>query len=145
MPKLTTLINKITQDHPKLKLESGERFAFHPPNTIFYDEQSGSERPDLLILHELGHYLNGNQDYTSDIALLRIESEAWETAKKLTKKYKIKWDEDFAQDRLDSYRDWMHSASLCSFCNINGYQDTNGLYHCPLCNKKWPRQEIPED
>ena len=145
MQKLTLLINKLSLDYPEISLKIGERFAFRPPNTIFYNEENLQERPDLLLLHELGHYLNGNQDYTSDIALLRIESEAWETAKKLAKKYKIKWDEDFVQDRLDSYRDWMHNASLCSVCNINGYQDTNGLYHCPLCNKKWPRKEIPAD
>lgn len=137
MQKLANLISKIQQDYPDLQIESGERFTFRPPNTIFYDESNTEDRLDLLILHELGHYLNHNEDYSSDIALLRIESEAWNRAKGLTKKYKIKWDEDFAQDHLDSYRDWLHQASLCPICNINGYQDTNGLYHCPLCSKKW--------
>jgi hypothetical protein len=134
MQKLSTLLKKLQSDHPELLFQKGERFTFHPPNTIFYCTKS--ERPDLQLLHELGHYLDSDQDYTSDIALLRIESNAWTTAKKLAKKYAIKWDEDFAQAKLDSYRDWLHNVSLCSVCQINGYQ-SGAYYHCPLCGKSW--------
>lgn len=134
MSKLNALIKQLQADHPELLFEANERFTFHPPNTIYYN--ADIERPDLQILHELGHYLDNDADYTSDIALLRIESNAWATAKKLAKKYKIKWDEDFIQSKLDSYRDWLHNASLCSVCQINGYQ-SGQYYHCPLCGKKW--------
>ena len=122
MPKLNTLIKQLQADHPELRFEANERFTFHPPNTIYYN--ADTERPD------------NDADYTSDIALLRIESNAWATAKILAKKYKIKWDEDFIQSKLDSYRDWLHNASLCSVCQINGYQ-SGQFYHCPLCGKKW--------
>lgn len=134
MSKLNTLIKQLRADHPELLFEASECFTFHPPNTIYYVPDS--EHPDLQILHELGHYLDHDADYTSDIALLRIESNAWATAKKLAKKYQVKWDEDFIQSKLDSYRDWLHNASLCPICQINGYQ-SGTYYHCPLCGKKW--------
>ena len=137
MLKLSTLIKRLQADHPELRFEASERFTFHPPNTIYYS--TNAERPDLQLLHELGHYLDNDADYTSDIALLRIESNAWATAKKLAKKYLIQWDEDFIQAKLDSYRDWLHNASLCPVCEINGYQ-SGQYYHCPLCGKSWQSQ-----
>lgn len=137
MLKLNTLLKQLQSDHPELRFEVNERFTFHPPNTIYYN--TNGERPDLQLLHELGHYLDNDADYTSDIALLRIESNAWATAKKLAKKYQIRWDEDFIQAKLDSYRDWLHNASLCPVCEINGYQ-SGPNYHCPLCGKSWQSQ-----
>lgn len=141
MPKLTSLLNKLQQDYPELSFSSAERYQFSPPATIYFD--AANPEP-LLLLHELGHYLLKQYDYTSDIELLRIESAAWQQAKQLCATYNVEWDEDFAEDRLDSYRNWLHANSLCPNCQISGYQDTNGLYHCPLCAKKWPSKYIPE-
>lgn len=141
MSNLNTLLKQLKADHPKLLFKKSERFTFQPPNTILYCTKT--ERPDLQLLHELGHYLNHDTDYASDIALLRIESNAWATAKKLAIKYHIGWDEDFIQVKLDSYRDWLHSASLCPICQINGYQSGQN-YHCPLCGKLWPRNATPD-
>lgn len=141
MPKLKALVNKLQQDYPEITFEESETFTFCPPKTILFNPDSDKK---LLLLHELGHFLDHDQDYSSDIALLRIEANAWERAKKLCEQYSVKWDEDFAQAKLDSYRDWLHQASLCKICEINGYQDKNGNYHCPLCGQKWHRQEIPE-
>lgn len=141
MPKLKALVNKLRQDFPEVIFKEADTFTFCPPRTILFSPNAESE---LLLLHELGHFLDHDQDYSSDIALLRIEANAWERAKSLSEQYSIKWDEDFAQARLDSYRDWLHQASLCPTCEINGYQDKSGYYHCPLCERKWHRQEIPE-
>ena len=141
MPKPTSLLNKLQQDYPELSFSSAERYQFSPPATIYFD--AANPEP-LLLLHELGHYLLKQYDYTSDIELLRIESAAWQQAKQLCATYNVEWDEDFAEDRLDSYRNWLHANSLCPNCQISGYQDTNGLYHCPLCAQKWPSKYIPE-
>ena len=142
MQKLKALINSIKTDYPELQFEQSEIFTFRPPKTILYN--SSQERADLILLHELGHYLDKDQDYASDIALLRIEAEAWQRAEDLSFRYHLHWDEDFAQAKLDSYRDWLHRASLCPSCEINGYQDKQGRYHCPLCEKSWHRQDIPQ-
>ena len=142
MPKLKTLINRVSTDYPNLNFEQSEVFTFRPPNTILYN--SNQEGAELTLLHELGHYLDEDKDYSSDIALLRIEAKAWRRAESLAEQYNISWDEDFAQAKLDSYRDWLHQASLCPICEINGYQDKAGHYHCPLCSKKWDSRNIPE-
>ena len=140
MPKVTTLINKIQEKYPELIFLPGERFQFSPPNTIYYCE----DEPPLLLLHELGHYSCRKYDYSSDIELVRIESIAWQEAKKHCSDFDIAWDEDFAEDRLDTYRYWHYANSLCGDCNLSGYQDADGLYHCPLCAKTWRGKYRPE-
>lgn len=138
MPSLKTLVAKLRKDYPELTFKEGERFQFTPPSTVFY-----ADGDSLLLLHELGHYLLERNDYSSDIELVRIESEAWAKAHELCTRYSVKWNNDFAEDRLDTYRDWLHYSSLCKNCELAGYQDDAGIYHCPLCNAKW-RSMPPE-
>ncbi len=136
---MQNLVKKLTSDYPELAITPGDRFQFTPPNHLFYAENHpySPAEAKLLLLHELGHYLINETDYSTDIELLEIEAKAWAKARDLCQKYKIKYDEDFAEDRLDSYRDYLHSASLCKNCNISGYQDNHGAYHCPLCSATW--------
>ena len=99
MPSLKKLVAKISSDYPNLQLISGERFRFSPPNQIYF-------RPNghpLELLHELGHYLIGHTNYSSDIELIEIESRAWAKAREICPTYNIKYDEDFAEDHLDSF------------------------------------------
>ena len=131
---LNKLIASLKKDYPDLIIESGELFKYSPPNKVFYTTAENSE---LLLLHEVGHYLLGRNDYDLDIELINIESSAWAKAKELCPHYKINWDEDFVQDRLDTYRGYLHEQSTCKNCGINGYQDQTGRYICPLCNAKW--------
>ena len=140
MPSLNSLLNKLRKDYPALTFEPGERFKFTPPSTVYFTDGS-----PLELLHEVGHFLLDKNTYTSDIELIRIESEAWDKAKQLCSAYKIKWDEDFAQDHIDTYRDWLHVVSLCKNCQLASYQDESGLYHCPLCGLSWPSSIPPED
>jgi len=141
MPNLSRLVAKLRADYPALTITTGERFQFTPPTTIFY-ATNGSP---LELLHELGHYLIGKNNYTSDIELIRIESEAWAKAHTLCDTYGVRWDEDFAEDHLDTYRDWLHVVSLCRNCQLAGYQDTSGRYHCPLCGATWNSTIPPEE
>ena len=141
MPSLNSLANKLRKDYPDLTITSGDCFRFSPPATVTYVTDGTA----LELLHELGHYLLEKNIYTSDIELIRIESEAWAKAKELCPKYKVKWDEDFAEDHLDTYRNWLHVVSLCKNCQLAGYQDESGLYHCPLCGTKWESSIPPED
>ena len=136
---MQNLIKQIANDHPELEITAGERFQFSPPNHLYYDANSdySDSESSLLLLHELGHYLINETDYSSDIELIEIESKAWAKARELCKHYQIKYDEDFAEDRLDSYRNYLHQVSLCKNCQISGYQDSHGSYHCPLCGTTW--------
>ncbi len=141
MPNLNKLVAKLRQDYPELSISSGEETKFTPPRLIFYAPGTTA----LELLHELGHYLVKKNSYTSDIELVRIESEAWAKAHELCQQYGVKWDQEYAEDHLDTYRNWLHVVSLCKNCQLAGYQDDSGNYHCPLCGFKWPSSIPPAD
>ena len=140
MPNLEKIATKIRADYPELQITQGERFRFSPPNHLYY-QQTGHP---LELLHELGHYLIGKSNYTSDIELVEIESQAWAKAREICPHYGVDYDEEFAESHLDSYRDWLHLTSLCQNCNLSGYQDSSLLYHCPLCGSTWHSRIPPE-
>ena len=127
------LLARLRQDYPDLTFISGDRYLFHPPTTIQYADADDY----LLLLHELGHYLIGQNDYNQDVELLQIESAAWAKAKELCAKYHLAFDESYAESCLDSYRDLLHYNSLCPNCSLNGYEDEHQTYHCPLCGASW--------
>lgn len=141
MPSLNKLVARLRADYPNLSFQSGELTKFTPPRSIFY----ASDASPLELLHELGHYLIDKPSYASDIELVRIESEAWVKAKALCTTYGVKWNENYAEDHLDTYRDWLHVVSLCKNCQLAGYQDNTGLYHCSLCGAKWPSAIPPAE
>lgn len=109
----------------------------------------------LLTLHELGHGLSKHKDYTRSVERIKIESEAWERAKKVLLEMVTRakdgrsvtiygkdvvlaeilpeWDEDFVQEKLDTYRDWLHAKSRCKKCGLTMYQTEDEMWHCPRC------------
>lgn len=136
MLKIKSLIRRLREDFPGVVFEVGERFMFRPPVTVFYSpdfEGLPGNKIALLTLHEAAHAVLKHKDYDEDIQLLKMESEAWERVKEFCAMYDVVWDEDFVQDRLDSYRDWLHARSLCPVCQVSGYQDEQLNYHCPMC------------
>ncbi len=141
---MQNLIKRIASDYPELKLSEGVRFQFSPPNHLYYSTKK-ADHPELLLLHELGHYLINETDYTTDIELLEIEAKAWSKARELCTAYHLEYDEDFAEDHLDSYRDYLHYSSLCKNCQLAGYQDDSGAYHCALCGATWRNKKSPTD
>lgn len=131
-------IKRLEKDFPEVKFVWGrKRFSYRFKNgipTVFL----GEPQPNfsLLALHELGHALCKHEDYTVDIQRIKIESAAWERAKMILLQYgkdAPEWDEDFAQDKLDTYRDWLHTKSKCKKCGLTRYQTEDGKYHCPRC------------
>ena len=117
--------------YPKVTLKPSHRFRFRPPNIIYYENFKNKKDSDpnqdpqlsfqsfaLQLLHELGHALSHHDKYFFSIERLRIESEAWQMAKKIydlhpkwQKKYRLHYDENFAELNLDTYRDWLHQKS----------------------------------
>ena len=113
----------------------------------------------LQALHELGHALCKHKDYTTHVERLKIESSAWQMAKTVLEKYqktakklmksadssdvelgeKIvailpEWNQEYVEDCLDTYRDWLHLKSKCGKCGLTRYQTKDGKYHCPYCD-----------
>ena len=87
---------------------------------------------ELLLLHEVGHAVLEHKSFRTDVERLKMESLAWEEARKLALRYGIEFDEEFAEGELDSYRDWLHKKSRCPSCGLTRFQDADG-YHCPMC------------
>ena len=133
---------ELKAEFPCFSWHLGNRFKYRPPKTIIIDKNMAIPFPyfAILTLHELGHALSGHKYYKTHIERLRIESEAWQRAKIEIKNHKnwqklgIKYDEDFAETELDSYRDWLHQKSKCKKCGLTRYQTTDGIYHCPNCD-----------
>lgn len=126
-----TLLGKIKDDFPELKITNGRKYAFRPPRTIIIG--LSEEQDSLLLLHELGHALCGHRDFRTDAQRLRMEREAWGKARELAKRYNIDFDEVAMECELDTYREWLDKQSRCPSCKLTRYQTPDGNYHCPRC------------
>lgn len=87
----------------------------------------------LQLLHEVGHALSGHRDYATDPERVKMEREAWEKARELCEKYEVRYDEEFVEMEMDTYRDWLHKKSTCKECGLTMYQTKDSKYHCPRC------------
>jgi hypothetical protein len=128
---------RLATDYPEFQFAPGaELFYWSAPEQTIH---LGPRQPhyDLLTLHELGHALLGHTDYTQDIQLLGLEVAAWGEAKRLAPLYGITYDPDFAEQHLDTYRDWLAHRSECPRCHLTGYQTPDQIYHCPSCLTRW--------
>lgn len=140
---LFALITHLETAYPQFTFRCREkRFKFRYPDQIFLENPEIPACPPAIFalqtLHELGHALCKHKNYDTDVSRLKIEREAWEAAKKayldLPKTLKtFTFDEDFVEDSLDTYRDWLHNRSKCKNCGLTRYQTPDGLWHCPRC------------
>ena len=126
-----TLIKTLQADYPQFRFcLDRPRFSYQN-GTIFVGP--ADEYASLQLLHELGHALCGHTDFKTHLGRLKIEREAWDTARPLAKKYGVKWDDGYVEDSLDTYRDWLHAKSKCKKCGLTRYQTPDKKYHCPRC------------
>lgn len=131
-----SLLPKLQAAHPQLLFTPGERFAWSPDeHTVFYDE-SDSQNTSLL-LHELAHGLLGHHDYSKDVELVAMETEAWDKAAELATSYSVTITDETIQDNLDTYREWLHARSTCPACEATGYQSGKAQYTCVACSHIW--------
>lgn len=131
-------IDQIIKDHPQFKFAPGAQEHWSPrSNTITYSQSEPFTELRYGLLHELAHALLGHNTYSSDFELLKLESEAWDLAIKIGKKYKVKLDPDHIQDCLDTYRDWLHRRSQCPACGMHVLQDSANSYKCFNCGTSW--------
>lgn len=124
-------ILQLSSDFPDYHFTTGRKFAFRPPHTIVIGPHEESWQ--LLLLHELGHAMSGHRSFSTHIARLKMEVEAWTKAESLASKYQIPWNETRVQEELDTYRNWLHQKSRCPSCGLTRFQTTDGQYHCPRC------------
>jgi len=131
-----TLAIQLAVDYPEVHFTEAKRFAWDAHKRQISYQTSG-EHHELALLHELGHALLGHGAYTHDIELIQLELAAWEKARELALKYDVTFDEDHAQDCLDTYRDWLHLRATCPTCFSRALQVNTRKYHCFNCQTEW--------
>ncbi len=110
-------------------------FRWSPKEQTIYYETTGDT---ISLLHEVAHAALGHKDYSRDIELLKMERQAWDyTAGTLASAYGISVPNDYIEQMLDTYRDWLHDRSLCPNCEANGIQSDKKQYRCLACGTQW--------
>lgn len=135
---LDQLVASVSQDYPQFKFKSGKQTHWSPRyKTIFYNQAEPPLRLKFGLLHELAHAILGHANYSSDFELLKMESEAWSLASELSHKYNLSISEDYIQQCLDTYRDWLHRRSTCPACGTHVMQKDWKRYQCYNCQTIW--------
>jgi hypothetical protein len=134
-----TLLDRIRNDYPDLSFVESTRFSWHAErkSVAFKKSAAGTERGAWALLHELSHALLDHTDYRYDIELLQMEAAAWARAHELTAAYGLHINEDYVQDCLDTYRDWLHLRATCPVCFARSLQASPRRYQCFNCGARW--------
>ena len=136
MPLTISTLQNLKNRYPQFKFVPSKDFIWSSSdNTIYYDNKS----PDLslLLLHELSHALLGHNQYDRDIQLITMERQAWDYTIELAPSFGLEIPDNLAQSTLDSYRNWLHSRSICPKCQATGMQTDKRQYSCPVCGYNW--------
>ncbi|PID31175.1 hypothetical protein CSA80_03995 [Candidatus Saccharibacteria bacterium] len=138
-PKPDALLRQLQRDFPALAFVASSRFAWSSENQhISYEKERLSDvRGVWAIFHELGHALSGHTDYESDVQLLHMEIAAWEKAHELAARYHAPLDQNYVEDCLDSYRNWLHVRATCPTCFEQSLQTDHRTYRCHNCGTEW--------
>ena len=70
MENSINFLEKVKNAYPEFNFKPGKRFSFRPKKTIVYPETK--DNFELLLLHELGHALNGDFSLTETALDLKV-------------------------------------------------------------------------
>lgn len=130
------LLALIKRDFPDIRFEIADAFSWSAEDqTIYYEPKT--EYASWSLLHELGHMTHAHNTYRTDARLVRMEVEAWETAKQLALRYSQTISDEHIESCLDSYRNWQYLRSKCPVCTQSGVEKQSGSYHCINCQHNW--------
>jgi hypothetical protein len=130
-------VETLRRDYPQITFQEAAVASWSPEQRqVFYSP--GEQHTGLWsVLHELGHALLDHRSYESDINLLQKETDAWQQAVTIAKRYQVVIDPEHIQNCLDTYRDWLHKRSTCPTCGSHGLQQSKSLYCCLNCRGTW--------
>jgi hypothetical protein len=135
----TQIIKDLNKLLPDIKFRADESFYWSPEKKLIsYNEETITKETGVwALLHEAAHAKLKHNNYSSDLALLKLEVEAWDEAKLLASLFHIKINEDHVQDCLDTYRDWLYRRSTCPACEVVCLQVLPTSYKCHNCHTTW--------
>jgi hypothetical protein len=138
LPELDTLLTRIATDYPDLSFIESAHFSWHAGRKhVSYKKTQNTTHGIFALLHELGHAILGHSDFIHDIELVQLEVAAWEEARGLDSHYELHLDEEYVQDCLDTYRDWLHLRATCPTCFGRSLQASKTHYRCFNCQTEW--------
>lgn len=136
--EIDNLVEKLRPVFPQFKFIAASQACWSPENQqVYYD--AGPEKKISIwgLLHELGHGVLGHRAYDTDIDLLQKEVAAWARARAIARDFGIVIDETYAQNCLETYRNWLYKRSTCPECGAHGAQNENKQYYCLNCKARW--------
>lgn len=134
---MNEIVQKLRQQYLDISFVEGDVFRWSPKNKQVIYTSDNSEQATWSVLHETGHALLNHASYTSDMQLLKKEVSAWEKAVQLAPRFGITIDDNYIQDCLDTYREWIHKRSSCPNCSLKGIQEASDTYICLNCKTAW--------
>ena len=140
LPKAgSLLIDRISGLVPGVAIEAGGVFLWSPENNkvLFNESKIGTKHGQWSLLHEISHAALNHRSYKNDFELLQFEVAAWRNAKEVARTLDITIDQNFIEDCLDTYRDWLHQRSTCPTCGNGGLQHDMQSYRCHNCLSAW--------
>lgn len=137
LPDLNKLLSTIRSDFPEIEFRLSSRFSWHASSKHISYRQLDDIKAIWALLHEIGHAELDHADFTSDMDLLQKEVAAWAKAHEIAKRYDIIIDQDYIEDNLDSYRDWLHVRATCPTCYERCLQTDKHTYNCHNCGTSW--------
>lgn len=136
--QLEALVDHFKRTYPNINFVQGKSFLWSPKEkTVFYSSKTSDVRLVWSLVHEVSHAILGHTTYESDFELLKIEAEAWDKAKQLGKQYELNISDDYVQDCIDTYRDWLYTRSSCPSCSNTSQQENPVTYKCFNCHTSW--------
>lgn len=135
------LLDQVLGSFTKYHFIQSDDFRWSPnDNTVYYRRPKHNE--DIWsLLHEIAHAELGHTTFNLDIELLNHETQAWAHATSvLAPRFGVRIDDEYMQDHLDTYREWMFERSLCPTCGQTGLQ-TQNTYRCINCRCLWRANE----
>lgn len=131
-------IKDIVSLFPELKFEIGKNLSWNPLTKSITLPKKDSEELVYGLIHEIAHAKLAHNTFLNDIELIKMEREAWNKACEIAQdKFELKINNDYIEDCLDSYRDWLYRRSLCPRCALSGFQVNDHEYSCPHCLIDW--------
>lgn len=138
MAKTNSLVAKLTLDFPAISFEHGDDSYWSPAEKTVYYTQIKDINDQKTLLHELAHGILNHTQFPADILLVGMERGAWMVAQsQLGPTYGIAITDEYIDEALDSYRNWLHNRSRCPQCTMNGIQQKSGSYTCLGCMYSW--------
>jgi hypothetical protein len=136
--EISKLVRELQLAFPQFEFIPAERACWAPKTKqVHYDSLSDDQASIWSLLHELGHAILSHESYSTDVDLLQKEVAAWDKACATAYKFGVSIDETYAQNCLETYRNWLYKRSTCTECGAHGMQNEDRQYYCLNCSAQW--------